>query len=141
MPLFLISKKYTINQGDEDLERTATEPIGYFNGTAEEARIYCEKIKSLQDEFKLLKKKKSILLKAIVKKVDLNIKNQEKSAENLNDFITDLGNIKKELELITNKIFDFEKEPISTIFLKDNPEPENVQDVFAYDYQELQEVK
>jgi hypothetical protein len=42
MPIFLIRKLVTVYGSDEDKDSTKSEPIGYFNGCAEEARVYCD---------------------------------------------------------------------------------------------------
>jgi Zn-dependent M32 family carboxypeptidase len=162
MPIFLISKLITINSGDEDYESTRSEPIGYFNGCAEEAIILCdrldveiehkkiiwdnwlrrknvfhrasrEKIQELQSEFKILKKEESALLEKITGDMEQDDK--------ISDVVGVLKQVKKGLKAISDKIFETETGSLSDKFLKDNPEPENVQDVIRYDYMELREVK
>ena len=162
MPIFLISKLITINSGDEDYESTTSLPIGYFNGNASEAFSLCDRLDGeiehkkiiwdnwlkrknsfhrahrdeiikLQAEFKLLKKEESFLLEKITGDMEQDDK--------ISDVVGVLKQVKKGLKAISDKIFETETGSLSDKFLKDNPEPENVQDVIRYDYMELREVK
>lgn len=166
MPIFLISKLITVYGSDEDKDSTKSEPIGYFNGCAEEARIYCdsknyeieaknsahnvwghkrhkfymehkEKIKVLKSEANKIKIKGD----KILSKITEIAYNDESVKEFDPDLMRDLGKTKKEYEEIYRKFLELEAVEPSTVFLKDNPEPENVRDVIRYDYLELREVK
>jgi uncharacterized phage infection (PIP) family protein YhgE len=166
MPIFLITKLITVYGSDEDKDSTTSLPIGYLNGSAEEARIYCEsktdeiedkksvyqswclerhkfymehkeKIKVLKREVDTIKEKSD----KILSKITEIAYNDESVKEFDPDLMRDLGKTKKEYEEIYRKFLELEAVKPSTVFLKDNPEPENVQDVIRYDYLELQEIK